>query len=123
MSLIKVATSKSSGNLAGKVLQLLLVCRSELIHRKKVTNFALADMEPMVFVKISLVSHARYRRLRAKELAQSGEQIRCRGRRRINVDSEPEPVPLSLKIAIRSFIGVGKRTGRHALLRRTVDLS
>ena len=99
---------ESPGNLAGKILELLLDCRRE-IHGLKIdieTNFALADMEPMLFVKISLVSQACDRRLLAIKFAQFGEQIRRGRRRRINVCSEPELAPISKIIAIRSRSGV-----------------
>ena len=62
---------ESPGNLAGKILELLLDCRRE-IHRLKIdieTNFALADMEPMRWIKISLVSEAGNRRLRTIKFA------------------------------------------------------
>ena len=62
---------ESPGNLAGKILELLLDCRRE-IHRLKIdieTNFALADMERMRWIKISLVSDAGNPRLRAIKFA------------------------------------------------------
>ena len=62
---------ESPGNLLGKILELLLDCRRE-IHRLKIdieTNFALADMEPMANVNISLVSEAGNRRLRTIKFA------------------------------------------------------
>jgi hypothetical protein len=68
-------------------------------------------MEPMLSVKISLVSEAGYWRLRAIKFAQFGEQILRGGRRRINVGSEPELAPLSKIIAIRSRSGVGEGRG------------
>jgi len=67
-------------------------------------------MEAMMFVKVSLVSDTGYRRWRAKELAQSGEQIRRGGRRGINVCSKQKlPLPGILGSfirAIRSLSGV-----------------
>ena len=62
---------ESPGNLAGKILEMLLGCRRE-IHRLKIdieTNFALADMERMRWIKISLVSEAGNRRLRTIKFA------------------------------------------------------
>jgi hypothetical protein len=95
--IVPVIPLKLAANPAGKVLELLFDCRSE-INRFKIeieTNFPLADMEPMRWVKISLVSEARDRRLRAIKFAQFGEQV-CRGRRRrVNICSEPELATLS----------------------------
>ena len=62
---------ESPGNLAGKILELLLDCRRE-IHGLKIdieTNFALADMERMRWIKISLVSEAGNQCLRAIKFA------------------------------------------------------
>jgi hypothetical protein len=73
----------------------------------------------MVFVKVSLVSGTGYRRWRAKELAQSGQQIR-RGRRRgINVCSKHK-LPLSGIVGsfmyVRSIPSAVLGTGRGAML-------
>ena len=73
---------------------------SRLIKIDIETNFALADMEPALFVKISLVSEAGDRCLPSIEFAQFGEQIRRGRRRRINVCSEPELNQSLLPLAI-----------------------
>ena len=62
---------ESPSSLAGKILELLFNCRRE-IHRLKIdieTNFALADVERMRWIKISLVSEAGNRRLRTIKFA------------------------------------------------------
>ncbi len=116
---------KSSSNPSGKILQLFLNCRSG-IHRIKIeieANFALADMECMLWVKISFVAKTGHRRLRTIKLAQFGEQLRRSRWRGINVCSEPELAPLSRIVAIRSLSGVRVRTGSDALFRGIVGLS
>jgi hypothetical protein len=84
-------------------------------------------MEAMVFVKVSLVWDTGYRRWRAKELAQSSEQIRRGGRRGVDVCSKHKlPLPDILGpfiCAIRSLSGVRERTRRDAFLWGIVGLS
>jgi len=82
--------SKPSGDPAGKILERLLLCRSERSKIEIETNVALADMEPMAAVKISLVSEAGDRRWRSIKNLQPGEQICRGGGRGINVCPEPE---------------------------------
>src|ERR1700676_5423369 len=78
---------KLADDAPGEVLLLLFVCGRERLHihkAEKETNFAFADVQPMLRVKISFVSEPGYRRWRAIKHLQSGEEIRRGGRRGID---------------------------------------
>src|SRR5579859_10893 len=120
---------KLADDAGGKIFQLLLVCGRErvgVLKTEKETNFAFADMEPMLRVKVGFIAKAGYRGWRAIKHLQSGEEIGGGGRRGIHVCSEPESTRLMILgcvMAIGSLGGVCVRAGSDALLWGVVGLS
>src|SRR5215472_15184523 len=110
--------SKSSGNRATKIAQLLLLGSS---HRRKIdveANLAFANMERVLRVEISFVAQALDGSRRGIKRAEPGEKILGCGGRGINVGAEPElAAVLGSIVAISTLVGSRERSWSHALFR------
>ena len=116
--------SKSSGNRAPKIAQLLLLGS---FHRREVDvkpNFAFANMERMLRVKISFVTQAFDGGRRGVKRAEPSEEILGRGGRGIDIGAKPElAAGLGSIAAIRALVGARERSRSHGLLRSAEGLA